>query len=287
MSVFLLTDQHDRQLRVLRPFDETGVTPVASPLGLGAAGGLAVDHDGQVIVADTTADRLAIWDPWTGAWRTLGSSGDGDQQFSRPAAVAVDAANRIHVADAGNHRIVRVDDATGAGWAAFGTPGGPTPGDPIAAGMFRTPLGLAIDALGRLVVTDPGAGRAVRMDDLEGNGWTVVPLPAAAAPHRPLGVAAGPGWVAISDVGNRAVHVFDENDQLVASLDGAMEGLPVPAYLASDGPRLVVADVVANEVRRYRLDGATLAMGDRVRGSSPARLTPLFQEIGGIASGGR
>ena len=102
-----------------------------------------------------------------------------------------------------------------------------------------------------------------------------------------MGVAASAEWLAISDVANRAVHLFDLDGQVLGSLDGADAGLAVPAYLASDGLDLVVADIVANALWRYRLaEGALVARG-AVRGSSAALITPLFQEIGGIASGGR
>ena len=78
-------------------------------------------------------------------------------------AVAIDHDDRIHVVDAGNFRIVRIDDLSGAAWAAFGTMGGPTAADPVAEGAFRAPVGVAVDALGRVIVTDPGAGRVVRV----------------------------------------------------------------------------------------------------------------------------
>jgi hypothetical protein len=117
--------------------------------------------------------------------------------------------------------------------------------------------------------------------------WTVLARPAGAAPIRPLGVAAAEDWFAVSDVGNRAVHLFDLDDRHLTSLDGTTAGLPVPAYLAGDGDILAVADIVANELRRYRVENDTLTLVDIVRGSSPDRTSILFQRIGGIALGAR
>jgi hypothetical protein len=101
-----------------------------------------------------------------------------------------------------------------------------------------------------------------------------------------MGIAAGDHQLAVSDVGNRMVHVFDLNDTLLASLDGDAENIAVPAYLAYDGHRLVVADIVRNELKEFLVDGATITHERTVRGTSPDRLTVLFREIGGLASGG-
>lgn len=287
VSVFVISDQHDRQLRVIKPFNDSGVGAIASPVGLGTPAGLAVDGDGNVIVADSSGDRLVVWDVWRGAWTVYGASGAAQGQFSRPAAVATDFDDRVYIADSGNSRVIRIDDSGGGGWTAFGAPGGPTPEDPIAEGLFKTPMGVAVDDFERIIVTDPAAGRAVRFDGMNGDGWTVLPLPAGAEPSRPFGIAVGDDWIAVSDVGNHAVHLIGADGDLLASLDGMAAGLPVPAYLASDGEFLTVADIVANELRRYRVQAGALVLADILRGSSPARIEPLFQQIGGIASGGR
>jgi DNA-binding beta-propeller fold protein YncE len=65
-------------------------------------------------------------DDMTGAnWTTLGgpSGGSGTGQFTTPAGIALDTNGRISVADSGNNRIVRMDNISGSGWAAFGSLG--------------------------------------------------------------------------------------------------------------------------------------------------------------------
>jgi len=287
MGVILLTDQHDRTLLALKRLNQSNLVPVGSPAPIAMPAGLTPDGQGNLIVADRVNDRLVIRDLWSGAWQSFGSRGAGQGQFFAPAAVAADAQSRVYVADAGNHRVVRMDDLSGSGWTTFGTAGKPTKADPVAEGMFAEPRGIAIDGLGRILVTDPGAGRAVRFDDMAGAGWAELPLPFGPAPNQPFGIAAGGGQVAITDVGNSLVHVFDIDDNLLVTLAGAAEGIPVPAFVAFDDAALVVADIVSNELRRYLLRSSTLVLEEKLRGSGPELITSLFQQIGGIASGGR
>ena len=82
---------------------------------------------------------------------------------------------------------------------------------------------------------------------------------------QPVGVAAGNDQLAVSDVGNRNVHVFDLDDNLVATLDGLAAGIAVPAYLAYDGEYLIVADIAGNQLRRFSLEGSTFELEDVVR----------------------
>jgi streptogramin lyase len=287
MGVVIFTDQHDHKLLALKRFIGSALVSVGGAGSLSTPGGLVLDGQGNVIIADSGNDRLAIWDLWSATWLSFGSRGAGTGQFVRPAAVAIDANQRILVVDAGNHRLVRIDDLDGNGWVTYGAPGRPTAADPVAAGLFADPRGVAVDGRGRIVVTDPAAGRAVRIDDMDGSGRSTLPLPAGMSPRQPFGVAASDEQVAISDVGNRAVHVFDLDDTRVATLDGMDEGMPLPTFTAYDGNHLVVADVVSNDLRRFRLASGAFVVEEIFRGSGPELITPRFQQIGGIASGGR
>ena len=287
MRVGLIADQHDRRIAVLKPLHAPAIVEIGTPAPVAAPGGLALDRQGNLIVTDSKFHRLAIRNLWTSTWQLLGSQGTDTLQFDRPSAVAIDALERIYVADAGNHRIIRMDDVSGKGWLPYGTAGLPTNADPQAIGMFADPRGLTIDGQGRVCVTDPAAHRAVQFDStLTGAGWTELPIPAGPNPVLPMGIAAGPNQLAISDIGNRMVHVFDLNNTLIASLDGDTVGIAVPAYLAYDGNHLVVADIVRNELKEFLVTDATFTHERTVRGTSPDRLTILFREIGGLASGG-
>jgi streptogramin lyase len=80
----------------------------------------------------------------------------------------------IFVADAGNNRIVRIDDMAGSGWSTLG---GPAPGG--GTNQFSNPRGVAVDTAGRIYVSDAGNNRIVRIDDMTGAGWTTLGGPAA------------------------------------------------------------------------------------------------------------
>ena len=65
------------------------------------------------------------------------------------------------MADSQNHRIVRFDDMSGAGWTTLGTQGN-------GVKQFNEPLGIHVDQKGRIYVADSGNSRLVRMDDMSG-----------------------------------------------------------------------------------------------------------------------
>jgi DNA-binding beta-propeller fold protein YncE len=180
----------------------SGVNQFRDPMGL------AVTPAGGLLVADRGNDRIVSIDDLSGAgWRALGSTGSGDGEFRRPSGASVDAGGRIWIADSGNRRVVRIDDIDGTGWQAFGVAGLPTPTDP-AVGAFRDPTGIHVTAAGPVLVADPGASRIVRIDDIDGSGWTTTPFGALLSP---CSVTANGTDIVVADFGNRKVAVLDPN----------------------------------------------------------------------------
>ena len=78
----------------------------------------------------------------------------------------MDGADRIYVADAGNARIVRMNDMKGAGWMTLGNTG---------PHRFMVPVGIYADGAGRIYVAD--FARVVRVNDITGTGWTTFNTP--------------------------------------------------------------------------------------------------------------
>ena len=92
---------------------------------------------------------------------TQGFSGDGGAATSAslyyPAGVAVDGSGNLFIADGGNHRVRRVDAATGVitTVAGNGTSDGFTgDGGPGTSASLWSPTGVAVDGSGNLFIAD-------------------------------------------------------------------------------------------------------------------------------------
>lgn len=159
-----------------------------------------------IYIADFRNDRIIRMEDMTGkGWVSFGTKGNGVGQFFEPTEIAVDKMGRIYISDGGNNRIARIDDMTGKGWvsypfrytfgidldskgriyvtegtrivridnmngdglATFGAPGS-------GVGQFNGLKYMEIDSQDRIYVGDKCNYRVVRMDDMAGNGWTVL-----------------------------------------------------------------------------------------------------------------
>lgn len=193
--------------------------------------GIAVAHDGRVVVADTYNDRVVVLTPpaqtmgpasgtarearW--AATTLAGSGmpglvDGPADtaaFDTPADVAAPGDGSVIVADTGNDALRRVaPDGTVTTLMAVDFTG--------AASVLWRPLGVAAASMGRIYVTDsrarivevvPGGGRRVLAGDAPGHAPG---LGTAARFREPAGIAVTPdGRVVVADSGNALVRVLD------------------------------------------------------------------------------
>src|SRR3989304_5040117 len=122
----------------------------------------------QIYVTDQHNDRVVRIDNLSGAgWTSIGTYGDGPNQFAIPYAIFVDTAGKIYVADSANNRIVRMDDMTGVNWIAFGTYG-------TGTNQFAHLSGIYVDTAGKIYVADTNNRRIVRMDDMTGTNWTTL-----------------------------------------------------------------------------------------------------------------
>jgi hypothetical protein len=112
----------------------------------------------------------------------MNAIGSGVGQFAQYGApVAFDASGRIYVADAGNRRIVRMDDMNGTNWTTLTQ-------SPVINGYIyslQSPIGIAVDPAGKIYIADAGSYQpsVVRVDDMTGTNWTSIYLGANATPH--------------------------------------------------------------------------------------------------------
>src|SRR6185295_4686336 len=92
-----------------------------------------------------------------------------------PEQTTFDTAGNIYITDTSNHRIRKVDHATGvittvAGSGDLGFSGD---GGPAIAASFIFPGGIAVDGSGNLFISDTGNSRIRRIDALTGTITTI------------------------------------------------------------------------------------------------------------------
>ncbi|MCP2297176.1 NHL repeat-containing protein [Nocardia amikacinitolerans] len=137
--------------------------------------GVAVDGAGNLYIADLHNQRVRRVDP-AGVITTVAGTGtdgyNGDNQpaihadLDYPNGVAVDGVGNLYIADLRNHRVRKVDHATGVITTVAGTGTGGYNGDnqPAIDAELHYPEGVAVDRAGNLYIADTGNQRVRRVD---------------------------------------------------------------------------------------------------------------------------
>ncbi len=246
----------------------------------GPAWGLAIDHLGNVLIADTFSRRVRRVDAITGIITTIagggGDAGDGGPATAasllQPRGLAVDGANNIYIAE--GNRIRRVDALTGiiTTVAGGGVAGFTGDGGPALAARLNGPWGIAVDEGGSLWVADNGNNR-VRYIDLArgtidsaaGNGLTTGAVgdggpPLNARLLSPEGVAVDPvGNLFIAETFGYRVRIVD-NQRPIASA-GPDQEIEAGEVLTLDGTSSSDADADPLDFEWWGEDGALLGTG--------------------------
>jgi DNA-binding beta-propeller fold protein YncE len=249
-------------------------TPLSRPIAL------AVDRHGRAFVVDAGHDRIVAFAPDGGFLTAWGGRGGDAGQFrfadavpcDDPGAgvpaclpdvgggVAVDAADRVFVADWGNHR-VQAFDAQGRLLARWGREGdGP--------GEFRLPSGLAVDGRGRVYVGDAG-NRRIQVFDAAGAflGQWASGAAADGPPAYPGALATdGQGRVCVLDPIASVVAQLDEQGRPLArwAIDALGDGEPRHAAgLAVDGRGRVYVAGSDDRIHQFDPDGRVALRWDR------------------------
>jgi sugar lactone lactonase YvrE len=124
---------------------------LTTPGDFARPGGMAVDHDGNLYVADSLNNRIEIFDGDGKFVSAFGKAGDGPGYFSRPKGVAVDSDDHIWVVDGMQDR-VQVFNKDAQLLISFG-------GHGLLPGMFQGVVGITIDKQNRVFTSEIFPGR--------------------------------------------------------------------------------------------------------------------------------
>jgi GT2 family glycosyltransferase/sugar lactone lactonase YvrE len=286
----------------------------------GFAGDVTVAPDGDLLFADTRGGVIHRFDmtAFNEPMRTRSVMSDTEERqliatdwrVDSPTAVAVDLEGDLYVADAGRHRVNRIERATGAITVVAGTGRGGFDGDDKAAdgASLQAPASVTVAPNGDLYIADTRNNRirAVsrktgKITTIAGNGRTGPSNatgamlgdggPASLAQlSGPTDVAVAPnGDVYIADYGHNRVRVVDAETGIIDTVAGDGEAdsrgdggpargasLAGPAGLALSwsGRRVTVyvAELKGGNVRVVSPNGSITTLGTSRRFEEPARL---------------
>jgi DNA-binding beta-propeller fold protein YncE len=220
---------------------------------------VAVEANGDIVVADTRADRVQVLradgrnETWARISPNLGTpaSGSGPREFLQPSGVAIDPRNGdVWVAESGRNRVQQIPQD---GDKTRVTIHGGTAGD--VPGRFSEPLGIDVAADGTVWVADTRNDRLQRLDRTT-NTWSAV-----GGFVRPTAVAVlGDGRIAVTERGDAAGHgrlILLASDGTRA---GQVDGLDQPEGVSSDGAGgVLVAETARDRILHY--DAALRPLG--------------------------
>ena len=191
--------------------------------------GVTVDSQRNVYIADNANNRVRKVDA-NGIISTVAGNGaavyagDGAEATNaslfNPAALALDGAGNLYIADYSNHRVRKVD-TNGIITTVAGNGTGTYAGDGTAAtnASLQNPFGLAFDAGGNLYIADSGNDR-IRRVDVNGIISTVAGGGFIDFGNGTMATNAGlvyPTGVAVDPAGN--LFIADNNDNRVCKVD--------------------------------------------------------------------
>ncbi len=205
----------------------------------GAPGGVAVnkqDAQGNIYISDSVFHRVRkinadgrithfAGSP-TGVSGSVGDFGSATSaRLNRPGALAVDAQGNVYITDMANHRIRRVDAATGIITTYAGNGGVGFGGDngPANQASLNNPAGLAFDTQGNLYIADR-ANQRIRRVEAVSKIITTVAGDGTQNFSGDDGPAANAQLNNPSDIGidgNGNLFIVDQGNQRVRRVDGA------------------------------------------------------------------
>lgn len=218
--------------------------------------GIAIDRAGNIIIADTSNNRIRKLSSDGTRVSTIAGSGvaglkdgrAGEAQFDGPIGVAVDQSGNLFIADAYNDSIRKITTegvvTTVAGTGSPGYSDGQT-----NDATFDTPCGVAVDEDGNVFVADTG-NHAIRKITAQGEVTTIAGRTDGTSQggevrmNHPVGISmTHDGFLFISDEGNcKIVRIAPEGESrtYAGSVAGFVDSVGVSARF--NGPSSLAVD---------------------------------------------
>lgn len=186
----------------------------------GGPAGVAIESNGNILVADPANHRVQIFSAQGIYIATLGGEGTGNYQFSWPTDVATDGMDNLYVADCGNHR-VQIYDSNRVYSATIGITGNSGSSD----SNFNCPHGVTVDSHSNIYVADKYNTR-VQVFDRQRHYVRTVGLTAQWGDD--FNRLNSPSFTAvdaqdrlyIADTGNARIQVFDSTGAYLTTIGG-------------------------------------------------------------------
>ncbi|HUO59097.1 MAG TPA: hypothetical protein VMU24_00420 [Candidatus Acidoferrales bacterium] len=152
----------------------TGDGGLATQATLSSPQGLALDKDGNLLIAESGNHVIRKWIASSGVIQTIAGNGNGgyngdyfaaaSAQLDAPSDVKVGSSGNIYIADTGNHVIRMVDATSNMITTIAGTDNSGSSGDggPATSATLSAPKGLVLDSNENLYICD-GTNNTVRV----------------------------------------------------------------------------------------------------------------------------
>ena len=178
----------------------TGDGGPATSAGIGTPSDVVIDGGGRVFISDMGNGVVRAVEAGTGIISTFaggGSQGLGDggpatqAELNDPAALALDPDDNLLISEGLNHRVRRVNAATGtiSTIAGNGHQGEAGDGGPATAASLDQPVAVAVDGAGSVFIGEFWGRRVREVPGAPGMGIT---SPAVSGPVSPAGATLGP-----------------------------------------------------------------------------------------------
>ncbi len=239
--------------------------------------GIAVDGNGNILVADTINGRIQKFSPSGTFVTSIGTRGNGHGQLGEPNGIAVDRAGNIYVAEASNHRVQKLasDGTFVAEWK------GPDTG-------FYGPRRIAVGPDDSIYVVDQGRTRIVKFSPdgqvlatwgSEGSG------DGQFRDHTSVAVDPATNKVYVADPRNKRIQIFDASGKFLAKWSVPEWGEAVgfeDLAVNSQASRLYASSAHINAVFVFDLNGTRLGSlmpkpPDRLEG--PSALALFYRKL--------